>query len=239
MIRAYDEFVATIEDVLPLPLVALGLLVLATLIGLLLYMYPHWLPWRWWARCWRAVGRGLLRCWRALGRGLRRLGRAVLGIPGWFGRAGWRGLRARWRLRFGRFSLRRRRRPAPAVEASEPVADDELPDRPAADFRTLADWYAANGQYAEAVRERLRGILRVLVEAGVIQAPPGSTVVELTAAAGYALPLVHPPVNRACQVFSEIWYGQRPATAADDAQLRGCADQVSAVLTGVPAGSLR
>jgi hypothetical protein len=229
VIRAWDELAARLDDRIPLSLVAIGLLVLGTLVGLLLYMYPSWLPWRWWSRFWPAVWRGL----RALGRGVVALVRAVGRLPARLRGLRWGGLRARWRI--GRLSLRRRRRVRPAGTVAAPVADDELPDLPATDFRALADWYAAAGRYAEAVRERLRGMLRSLVEAGVIEAPPGSTVVELTAAVRWALPPVHPPVSAACQLFSDIWYGQRPATATDDAQVRGYADQVGAALTvGVP-----
>jgi Domain of unknown function (DUF4129) len=235
MIRAWDDFVGDISEWIPVPLAATALIVLALLIGVLLYTYPSWLPWRWWVRFVLAVWRGMC----AIGRGLARAGRWIAAFPGRLRQSGWRGLRLRARWRFGRFSWPwRRRRPVPPAQAPEPVADDELPDRPSAELASLADWYAAQGRYAEAVRERLRGILRALVEASVITAPPGSTVVELTAAVGYALPVAHPPVHNACEVFSEIWYGQRPATAADDTRLRGDADQVGQVLASVR-GALR
>jgi Domain of unknown function (DUF4129) len=233
MIRAWDEFVAKIDDWVPVPLAATGLIVFAVLIGVLLYTYPSWLPWRWWARFWRALWRGLV----SVGRALARAARGLVRLPGRLRGLRWRGLRARWRI--GRLSWSwRRGKPVVAVEEAAPVADDELPDRPAAELSSLADWYAGQGRFAEAVRERLRGILRALVEAGVITAPPGSTVVELTAAVGYALPVAHPPVHEACAVFSEIWYGQRPASAADDQRVRGAADRVSGVLAALH-GALR
>ena len=64
-------------------------------------------------------------------------------------------------------------------------------------------------------------------------------MVELAGAAGRVLPSVYPAVTGASQVFSEIWYGQRPATAADDTQMRGYADETSAVLAAALAWSPR
>jgi len=222
MIRAWNEFVARIDEVLPLPLAMLALVTAAILIGLLWYTFPAWLPHRWWGRFWRAVGRSL-----------RRLGSGFARLPGRIRAARWR----RWRP--GRLLLRwrRRRKAEPGTVAES--ADDALPDRSAHEFLTLADWYAAQGRYAEAVRERLRAIVRALVDAQVIAAPPGSTVVELAGAAGRALPSAYPAVTGASQVFSEIWYGQRPATAADDTQMRGYADEISAVLAAALAWSPR
>lgn len=217
MIRAWDDAAGWVDDRIGVPLAALALLAFALLVGVAWATFPRWLPWRWWARFWRVAR-------RVLGR----LGRGILLLPGRIARLRWRS------LKLGTFRWRWRRRGAATATASvvATTADDGLPDLPEHDFRTLADWYAAQGRWAEAVRERLRGIVRALVTAGVIVAPPGSTVVELAAAAGGALPPVHAPVSAASQVFSDIWYGQRPAVPADDALLRGYADAVGAVLTG-------
>ncbi len=230
--RWWNESAGRIDERIPLPLVMLALLLIASLIGLLLYFWPRWLPHHWWLRFWRALLRGV---W-AIGRFFRRLALAVVRWRPRLPKPGW------WRLRFA-WRWRRRGRPVtvPGTEVAPEPADDVLPDLPEQDFLSLADWYAGQGRYAEAVRERLRAILRALVDAGVITNPPGSTVLELSAGASAALPAVRPAVTGAGEVFSELWYGMRPATAGHDAQMRDYAAATAAVLTGtpVPAGGAR
>lgn len=102
------------------------------------------------------------------------------------------------------------------VEQSE----EELPDVDAAVFATLADRYAAEGRYAEAVRERLRAMVRELVDRGVIAHHPGWTVTELAKAAGSARPAVSPPVTEATKIFTFIWYRKEPALSEHDSRMR-------------------
>ncbi|GAA3202553.1 DUF4129 domain-containing protein [Dactylosporangium siamense] len=134
--------------------------------------------------------------------------------------------------------LRRRRKSAKKPEkpvAPEPVelteadlAGDELPDVPAAVFLTLADRLAAEGRYAEAVRERLRAIVRGLVERRAVEVLPGMTVTEVARAAAVVAPGVEPPLRGATGIFSDIWYGQLPATAEHDTLMRQYAAEVDA-----------
>jgi Domain of unknown function (DUF4129) len=105
------------------------------------------------------------------------------------------------------------------VEQSE----EELPDVEAIVFATLADRYAAEGRFAEAVRERLRAMVRELVDRGVITHHPGWTVTELAEAAGSARPAVRPPVVEATKIFSFIWYRKEPALSEHDTQMRALA----------------
>jgi hypothetical protein len=134
---------------------------------------------------------------------------------------------------------RRRRRekvePLVVPEPAEAAADDELPEVPAATLLSLADRYAAEGRYAEAVRERLRAIVRELVDRGVIEHRPGWTVTELAAGAGRALPPAAGPLAEAARVFSGIWYGDRPARAVDDTRMRDLATALGTTLAGAPA----
>ncbi|GAB3863076.1 DUF4129 domain-containing protein [Dactylosporangium cerinum] len=133
-------------------------------------------------------------------------------------------------------SLRRRRRtPAEKPAAPEPVelteadlAGEELPDVPATVFLTLADRLAAEGRYAEAVRERLRAIVRGLVERRAVEVLPGMTVTEVARAAAVVAPGVEPPLRGATGIFSDIWYGQLPATAEHDTLMRQYAAEVDA-----------
>ncbi|MGA8117247.1 MAG: DUF4129 domain-containing protein, partial [Actinocatenispora sp.] len=128
-----------------------------------------------------------------------------------------------------------RPRRARSVEESTPVeplpdADEDvdagLPERDPAELRSLADRYAAAGRYAEAVRERLRAMVRELVDRQVLEHQPGWTVTELAHASGVAAPTLSAPMREAADLFSRIWYGRQPATAAHDERMRALADQV-------------
>ncbi len=201
--RWWDEFVARVDDTVGLGLTALLLFVAAALVAAGWYFWPKWLPRNWPRR----AGDGRERRWH------------------------WPRLRRpRWRWRWP-WRRRRRAEARPAEPDLVPHETDELPDLPAEAFRSLADRLAAEGRFAEAVRERLRGIVRELVDAGVVENRPGWTVTELAAAAGGARPPVRPPLDAASRLFSDIWYGQRPAAAEHDARMREYAAHVHAALT--------
>ena len=136
------------------------------------------------------------------------------------------------RLRLPRFRrprrrARRARTDPPAVRLPAP----RLPE-PAAAGPGLADRLAAEGRYAEAVRERLRDMVRLLVTRHVVEPRPGLTVVELTEAAARARPQVRPTLHTAGAIFSDLWYAQRPATAAHDHRMRELAADLRRELTG-------
>lgn len=78
--------------------------------------------------------------------------------------------------------------------------------------RTAAEQAAASGQWAEAIRERLRAIARDLEERVVIDPTPGRTADELAAEAGTALPDYASELRAAARIFDDVWYGNRPAT---------------------------
>jgi hypothetical protein len=181
--------------------------ILATLAGLAWYFWPAWLPWNW---RWRASSRDRRR--GGTGRGRFRLGRL------------------RWRFRW-----RRPRRRAPE-EAPADLPADALPDLPSATLVLTADQLAAEGRYAEAVRERLRAMVRELIERGVIPFSPGWTVTELATAAKHARPTLTPPLDGAVRTFSDIWYGLRPARPEDDQAMRAHAEAVRQTLTVPVAG---
>lgn len=210
MSRFWNEFVAMVADFVPggVPVLALILFVLTGVVAALWYWWPAWLPSRWRISR-RAKGRS-----QSTGTSRRRfrLGR----------------LRFRWRWPW----RRRRRRKAEPVAADLPP--DELPDLPAAVLALTADELAAAGRYAEAVRERLRAIVRELVERDALAYRPGWTVTELARAAGTVWPTAAVPLFAASEVFSQIWYGLRPATADDDQAMRGYATQVRAALDALP-----
>jgi hypothetical protein len=187
--------------------------VAALLVGLGWYYWPAWLPWRW-----------RLRFGGGDGQRTRRR-------TGWRGRFRLGSLRWRWRFRW----RRRKQRP---LDAELDLPPDELPDLPAEVLATTADQLAAAGRYAEAVRERLRAVVRDLIERGVLPHSPGWTVTELARAAGQARPTLAAPLSAAVDIFSEIWYGLRPATSSDDKAMRAHANAIAGSLAQpAPVGS--
>jgi hypothetical protein len=140
------------------------------------------------------------------------------------------------RFRFPRFRLPRitlpRRRPRP--DKSDPAAADPDPDdlvQPDALFDpTLADRLAAEGRYAEAIRQRLRDTVTDLTRAGVIAPQPGTTAAEISRAAGRRQPAIGQPLGGATDIFSEIWYGRREASSSHDDRMRALTAEVRATL---------
>jgi Domain of unknown function (DUF4129) len=233
MSRAWTELVATVAGVFGLPLLILLLFAGAGLVAALWYWFPAWVPRR------VPTLRGMRWRWPRW-----RRPRFRLRWPKWWGWLLPRWRRPRWQLRWRELLtwLRgwRRRRPAPAEPEpppAEPVAGDELPEVPAEDLAALADRLAAQGRYAEAVRERLRAIVRDLVDRGLVDNRPGWTVTELARAAAAARAAVDPPLRAAALLFSDIWYGNRPAYAEHDARMRTLAAEVHAA--AAPVGAAR
>lgn len=100
-------------------------------------------------------------------------------------------------------------------------------ERTAAEHRAAADRHAASGEWAEAVRERLRAVIRSLEERVILDPRPGRTADEAAAEAGAALPGCAADLWEAARLFDEIWYGGRIAVAAADARLRELDQRVS------------
>jgi hypothetical protein len=104
----------------------------------------------------------------------------------------------------------------------------------AAEHRAAADQHAAAGRWAEAVRERLRAIVRGLEARGLLEPRPGRTADEAAAEGAAVLPGCGPGLREAARRFDEVWYGGRPASTAMDAQFRALDDQVSASRPATP-----
>lgn len=108
----------------------------------------------------------------------------------------------------------------------------------AAEHRRRADAYTGEGRFAEAVRERMRAIVRELETRGVLEPRPGRTADEVAREAGAIVPAVAPDLRTAATVFDEVWYGGRSATAQSDAVLRQADQRVQRaqlVVTGAEA----
>jgi hypothetical protein len=100
--------------------------------------------------------------------------------------------------------------------------------RTAAEHRAAADAHAARGEWAEAVRERLRAVVRSLEERAVLDERPGRTADEAAAEAGLALPSCAEDLRGAARLFDDVWYGGRPAGPGSDAALRALDERVRA-----------
>lgn len=87
------------------------------------------------------------------------------------------------------------------------------------EHRAAAERAAATGQWADAVRERLRAVVRELEVRGVLDPRPGRTADEIASDAGAAVPAVAADLRRAATAFDEVWYGGRTADAASYALL--------------------
>ena len=95
---------------------------------------------------------------------------------------------------------------------------------------TLADRLAAEGRYAEAIREWLRETVAALTRAGLITPEPGTTAAELTTEATAGRPVVGPALTGATSLFSEIWYGHRSAGPPEDERMRHLTAEVRTAL---------
>lgn len=88
----------------------------------------------------------------------------------------------------------------------------------AAEHRATAEQYAAAGNWAAAIRHRLRAVARHLEEAEVLGPNPGRTATELARDAAAVLPDLTRELARAADSFNDVTYGERPG---DEPAYRG------------------
>lgn len=125
---------------------------------------------------------------------------------------------------------RARSRKGPGV-----LAHDDT--RTAAELRAAADDAAARGDFARAVVERFRAIVRSLEERTVLDVRPGRTAHEATEEAGRRLPDAHAELVRAGRLFDDVAYGEGTAGVDDDAWLRALDARVLALRPAALGGS--
>jgi Domain of unknown function (DUF4129) len=82
----------------------------------------------------------------------------------------------------------------------------------AAQHRVTAEAYAAEQNWAAAIRHRLRAVARELEETGVLTPAPGRTATELARDAGAALPHLADEMSQAASAFNDVSYGEQPGT---------------------------
>ncbi|MCW2903202.1 MAG: hypothetical protein JWO67_5467 [Streptosporangiaceae bacterium] len=89
----------------------------------------------------------------------------------------------------------------------------------ARDHRADAERHAAAGEWAHAIRERLRAVARDLEERAIVEPRPGRTADELAEEAAQTLPDLAEALHAGVRVFDDVWYGDRPGTREGYEQL--------------------
>jgi Domain of unknown function (DUF4129) len=102
----------------------------------------------------------------------------------------------------------------------------------AAEHRATAEQYAARGDWAAAIRHRLRAVARQLEETGVLNPVPGRTANELARDAGASLPGLSSELRSAATTFNDVTFGEVPGT---EAAYRSVADLDEHLRTHSPA----
>jgi hypothetical protein len=103
------------------------------------------------------------------------------------------------------------------------------------DHRRGAEQHAEAGRWDEALRERLRALIRGLEERGLLDSRPGRTADEAAREAGGALPEHAEDLLRAARTFDDVWYGGRPADRDGYERLRTLDESVRRARVNSPA----
>jgi hypothetical protein len=112
--------------------------------------------------------------------------------------------------------------------AAHPALFAGSPELSAGSHRELAEAAAREGRWADAVRERLRAVVRELEARGALDPRPGRTAGEVARDGGASLPSLADDLRRAAALFDEVWYGGRPADESSYATLVDVDDRVRA-----------
>lgn len=102
----------------------------------------------------------------------------------------------------------------------------------AAQHRATAESFAAEGNWAAAIRHRLRAVARQLEETGVLTPVPGRTANELAGDAGAVLPHLTGELTRAATAFNDVTYGERPGTQEAYRMIADLDDHIRSRSTG-------
>lgn len=97
---------------------------------------------------------------------------------------------------------------------------DEGDGRDAEDLRAAANAAARAGDWATAVAERFRAMVRALEDRAVLDERPGRTAREAADVAAHRLPEHAEGLHRASHLFDGVVYGRHQAGPQDDEELR-------------------
>ncbi|MGZ4578552.1 MAG: DUF4129 domain-containing protein [Mycobacterium sp.] len=106
----------------------------------------------------------------------------------------------------------------------------------AAQHRATAESYAVQGEWAAAIRHRLRAVARQLEETGILNPAPGRTANELASDAGAALPHLADELSQAATAFNDVTYGEQPGTQSAYQMIAELDDHLRSRSAAVPAG---
>jgi hypothetical protein len=109
--------------------------------------------------------------------------------------------------------------------------------RTATQMRAAADAAAGSADWRTATVERFRAVVRSLEERVVIEPRPGRTAQEAAADAGARLATQSAGLRSGADLFDGVEYGDRVATAADDAALRALDAEVTAARPAAMSGA--
>ncbi|QKD79199.1 DUF4129 domain-containing protein [Actinomyces marmotae] len=111
----------------------------------------------------------------------------------------------------------------PSGAAPGPLLED---DRDAATLTSGADLAADRGDFATAVVDRFRAIIRFLDELGALEDHPGLTAHEAAGLAASALPGLATDLHSGARLFDAVRYGDVVASPDEDAWMRALASDV-------------
>ena len=103
-----------------------------------------------------------------------------------------------------------------------------------AEHRAAAEMSAAHGDWAAAIRHRLRAVARHLEENAVLHQVPGRTATELARDAGRAIPELTDELRCAAVAFNDVTYGELPGTAPTYRMVADLDDHLLNHAAGVP-----
>jgi len=107
----------------------------------------------------------------------------------------------------------------------------------AAEHRATAEQFAGSGDWAAAIRHRLRAVARQLEETGVLEPVPGRTATELARDAGQRLPGLASELSAATAAFNDVTYGGLPGTQASYRLVADLDDHLRSGTAAAPAAS--
>lgn len=101
----------------------------------------------------------------------------------------------------------------------------------AAEHRNRAEQSAARGDWAAAIRQRVRAIGRQLEEGGLLSPVAGRTATELASEAGRALPRFSDELGLTATVFNDVTYGELPGTETEYRRISDLDDRLRSHIT--------
>jgi hypothetical protein len=104
----------------------------------------------------------------------------------------------------------------------------------AAQHRATAESFATQGDWAAAIRHRLRAVARQLEETHILEPAPGRTANELARDAGAALPHLAGELSQAATAFNDVTYGERPGSQAAYQMIADLDDHLRSRTPAVP-----